>query len=81
MEHRAVAAEQEAKSSRNDADLAGKISAILDFVFCEGNKSGWVMGELNDQESEQSRGIHRCMEQSAARFRKVFEGTAEPSKF
>lgn len=36
-EHRAVAAEQEAKSRRNEADLTGKISAILAFVFCEGN--------------------------------------------
>lgn len=33
-EHRAVAAEQEAKSSRNDADFSGNISAILDLVFC-----------------------------------------------
>lgn len=37
-EHRAVAAEQEAKSSRNDADLSGDISAILVLVFCAKKK-------------------------------------------
>ena len=35
-EHKAVAAEQEAKSKRNEADFNGKISAILALVFCEG---------------------------------------------
>lgn len=35
-EHKAVAAEQEAKSKRNEADFTGKISAILALVFCEG---------------------------------------------
>lgn len=33
-EHKAVAAEQEAKSSKNDADFTGNNSAILVFVFC-----------------------------------------------
>lgn len=37
IEHSAVAAEQEAKSSKNDADFTGNISAILVFVFCESN--------------------------------------------
>ena len=35
IEHNAVAAEQEAKSSKNDADFTGNNSAILAFVFCE----------------------------------------------
>lgn len=34
IEHSAVAAEQEAKSSKNDADFIGNNSAILVFVFC-----------------------------------------------
>lgn len=38
IEQNAVAAEQEAKSSRNDADLAGKRSVILDLVFCMDGK-------------------------------------------
>lgn len=43
IEHNAVAAEQEAKSSKNDADFTGNNSAILVFVFCEsstGEKKG-----------------------------------------
>lgn len=45
-EHRAVAAEQDAKSSRKEADLAGKISAILALVFCETRKQ--VVSSLPD---------------------------------
>lgn len=33
-EHNAVAAEQDAKSSRKEADLTGNHSDILAFVFC-----------------------------------------------
>lgn len=37
IEHNAVAAEQEAKSSKKVADFIGNISAILVFVFCARN--------------------------------------------
>lgn len=41
-EHNAVAAEQDAKSSRNDADFTGNHSAILAFVFCCNRKTNAV---------------------------------------
>lgn len=34
IEQNVVAAEHDAKSSRNDADLAGNSSAMLALVFC-----------------------------------------------
>lgn len=38
MEQNAVATEQEAKSKRNEVDLAGKSSDILLLVFCVHDK-------------------------------------------
>lgn len=43
-EQNAVAAEQETKSSRNVADLAGKSSAILAFVFWERTDGSYERG-------------------------------------
>lgn len=47
-EHNAVAAEQDAKSSRNDADFTGNHSAILAFVFClkSQNEGGTIAGTV-----------------------------------
>lgn len=44
-EHRAVAVEEEAKSSRNDADRIGSSSAILIFVFWRGKDVVYVVGK------------------------------------